>query len=166
MQPYDSAGAGSRLGDRDHGQRARVRREGRVGRGGIQCSKDVALELEVLDRGLDRDVDLAAEPGEGLGLAEARESAVDPVVDRVGVEAQLRRAFCEPVADPFTTPLDGGLVDVVNDDLVAVLEGELGDPGTHRSRADHADDRQFAVGHVSDRLELLERLAAGAAVAE
>ena len=66
--------------------------------------------------------------------------------------------------------LDGGFIDVVEHDLVAGLERELGDPGAHRPGSDHADDpasRRRRDGWArSDRLEVLERLAAGRAVVD
>ena len=66
------------------------------------------------------------------------------------VEVEARGPADEAVADPLPAAFDGGLVDVVEDDLVAVLEGELGDPGAHRPGPDDAD--HHAVPR-SDRLE-------------
>ena len=110
------------------------------------------------------DVGLVAELRRATSVvAQPGEPAVDPVVDRVGVELELRRAAGEPVADPVRPRSMAAVVDVVEDDLVAGLERELGDPGAHRPGPDDADrDRDPR----SDRLERLERLAAVAAVEE
>ena len=50
------------------------------------------------------------------------------------------RPVGEALADPRSAALDRGRVDVVEDDLVAGLERDLGDAGAHRPGADHADD--------------------------
>ena len=79
----------------------RVRREDRVGVGlAVEGPEDVLLEGQVLERGLDHDVGLRGERDEGLGLAEAGEPAVDPVIDRVGVEIELCGATGESLANP------------------------------------------------------------------
>ena len=163
VETEDALRAGRRLGDRGDRERARVRREDRVGRGdGVEHPEDRPLEVQILERGLDDDVGLRPDGVERVAVPEASQPPVDPVVDRVGVELQSRRAAGEPVTDPLPPALDRGLVDVVEDDLVAGLERELGDPGAHRSGADDPDD----VRWTSDRLERLERLAAVAAVEE
>ena len=104
---------------------------------------------------------------------QVREPPVDPLVDRIRRRARASRTPPEADADPLDPSLERLLVDVVEHDLVAGLERDLGDPGAHRPGADDADDGA-AVGLVrhgphaarSDRLERLERLAAVAAVAD
>ena len=73
-------------------------------------------------------------------MAEAAEPARDPVVVLSPSRSELAGAPRQAVADARAAALDGRLVHVVEDDLVAVLERDLGDPGTHRPRADDADD--------------------------
>ena len=65
--------------------------------------------------------------------------ALDPVVDRVGVEVQSRGAARQTVADPALDAGDRGRVEVVDADVVAGLEGDLGDAGAHRAGADDPD---------------------------
>ena len=128
------------VGDPESG---RVRGEDRVRIGlRVQGPEDVLLERQVLERGLDHDVGLGGERDEGLGLPEAGEPAVDPVIDRVGVEVQLGGPAGESLANAETAALDRLLVDVVEHDLVAVLQADLGDPGAHRPGPDDPDDLQ------------------------
>ena len=123
-------------------RRARgVRREDRVGIGlPVESPEDVLLEGQILERRLDHHVGLSGDRDEGLGLAEAREPAVDPLIDRVCVEIELCGATCKSVANPMTPALDCLLVDVVQHDFVAVLQGELGNPSAHGSGPDDPDD--------------------------
>ena len=74
-------------------------------------------------------------------MPELGDPAVDPRIDRVGVEVELRGAPAKSVTDAFGGALDRITVDVVEDDLPAGLERDLGDPGAHHPGAHDADDR-------------------------
>jgi len=116
---------------RDRGDRKRrcIRREDRIGwRGGIERPEDRPLQGEILQGRLDDDLCLRPDRVERCGFAQPGEASVDPIVDRIGVEIELRRAASETVPDPGSASLDRSLVHIVEDDLVAVFEGELGDP--------------------------------------
>ncbi len=55
---------------------------------------------------------------------------------------QPARPAGQPVGDPGPSPLEGGGIDVVEEDPGARLERDLGDPGTHRAGADDAEDER------------------------
>src|SRR5206468_1097097 len=78
--------------------------------------------------------------GQGRRGAQPDEPTVDPVLDRVGIQVEARGTTGEPVPDAIGRVLEGRLVDVVQDDLVAGFESELGDAGPHGPRPDDADD--------------------------
>ena len=158
VEPEDSLRPACGLGDRADRERARVRREDRVGcRCGIERPEDRPLELEVLERGLDDDAGLGTDRVERMAVPEPGQAALDPLVDRVRVQVELRGSPGEAVADPCPPALDRGLVDVVEDDLVAGLERELGDARAHRPGADDPDDLlghgwSLGSGRIRDRL--------------
>jgi hypothetical protein len=143
VEPEDPlAVGGSGVGDGRDGQRARVRREDRVGRClRVERPEDRLLEPEVLERRLHDQRGLGRQAVEGVGVAEAADPAVDPVLDRVGIEIELGRTPRQTLADARARPLDGLWIDVVDHDFPAVLESDLGDPRPHDSRADDPDDR-------------------------
>ena len=78
-------------------------------------------------------------------MAQAVEPGGDPGVGPVRIEAELRRPSRQAVADPLAPTLEGRVVDVVEDDLAARLEGDLRDPGAHRPGTDDADDDRSRV---------------------
>ena len=57
-----------------------------------------------------------------------------------GIEIEPPRPSLQAGPDPTAAALDGGRVDVVDEDLVAGFERELGDPGAHRPGPDDADE--------------------------
>ena len=127
--------------DRSHRQRARVRREERVRRRlPVERAEDRPLEVEVLERCLDRDVGRRGDRVERQRGPQVREPPVDPLVDRIRVELELRCPPSEADTDPLHACLERLFVDVVEDDFVARFERDLGDPGAHRPGADDADD--------------------------
>ena len=77
-------------------------------------------------------------------------SASAPRASRVAASRSRPSASAAPVAggiaplqasgDRVRGPLDGQRIHVVQDDLVAGREDDLGDAGTHRPGADDADD--------------------------
>ncbi len=75
----------------------------------------------------------AATPSSVVAVRSRASAAVDPVVDRVGIELQPRGPPGEAVADAPATALDRGVVDVVQDDLAIGFERDLRDPGTHHA---------------------------------
>ena len=84
-------------GDR---QRARVRGEDDVRRRlGIEGPEHRPLQVEVLERRLDDECGLGRQPVEDVGVTKPGHTPVDPGVDAVGVEPELRRPAAEPVAD-------------------------------------------------------------------
>ena len=87
--------------------------------------------------------------------AQVRKATLDPVVDRIRVELELRRAPAEAGADPLDPSFERLLVDVVEHDLVARLERDLGDPRAHRPRADDTDD---GAGEVVGPVRLVHDL--------
>ncbi len=127
----------------------------------VERSEDRPLQREVLDRGLDDQVGVVGEPVDGRDVAHAVEPGSHPVVGVGLVEAELRGASRQSVADPLAASLDGRLVDVVEDDLAAGLERDLADPRAHRPGADDADDggqtvarrRRGALAHQTDLID-------------
>ena len=107
----------------------------------IERAQDRALRGQVLEHGLDdqarvrigQDVQRGCRP-------QAREAAVDPRLGRIRIEIEPPRPSLQARPDPATAALDGGRVDVVDQDLVAGFERELGDPGAHRPGPDDADE--------------------------
>ena len=76
----------------------------------------------------------------------------DPAFQGFGrMQAAFHRPPGQPVEDPFARGIEGGLVDVVEDDLAASLECHLPDPGAHRPGTDDADDRGQSPGRGSRR---------------
>ena len=129
------------IGDRRHRQRARVRREERLRRRlPVERAEDRPLEVDVLERRLDDDVGRRGDRVERDRRPQVREPTVDPLVDRVRVELELRRTPPEADANPLDPSLERLFVDVVQHDLVARLERDLGDPRAHRPGAHDADD--------------------------
>ena len=130
-----------RDGNRRHRKRAGVRREERLRRRlPVDRAEDRPLEVDVLERRLDDDVCRRGDRVERDRGPEVCEPTVDPLVDRVGVELELRRTPPEADANPLDPSLERLLVDVVQRDLVARLERDLGDPRAHRPGAHDADD--------------------------
>ena len=130
-----------RDGDRGHRQRARVRREERLRRRlPVERAEDRPLEVEVLDRSLDGDVGSRGDRVERHRRPQVRKAPVDPLVDRIRVELELRGPPAKADADALHPCLERRFVDVVEDDLVARFERDLGDPGAHRPGAHDADD--------------------------
>ena len=74
-----------------------------------------------------------------MGVAKVRYPPLDPVVDRVGVKVESGGAPREPVADARGRPLDRVEVDIVEHDLPAGFERDLGDSRTHHAGADDPD---------------------------
>ena len=142
MEPDDPVRTGCRrLGDGRHGQRAGVRRQDRVGRGlGVEGAEDRLFEAQVLERRLDDQRRFGGQAVERVGMAESGKPAVDPVLDRVGVEVEPRCAATEPVTNAVARSVDRLGVDIVDDHFPTAFERHLGDPRTHQSRADDPDD--------------------------
>ena len=78
-------------------------------------------------------------------MAQPIEPLGHPRVDPDRIEIQLPGAPRQPVAYPLATALDGGVVDVVEDDLAARFERHLPDPGAHRPGPDDPDDGRQCV---------------------
>jgi hypothetical protein len=130
-----------RFRDRRHRQRTGIRGQDRFGgRLPIERAEDRPLEAEILDGRLDRDVSRRSHGVQRHCRAQGREPTLDPGIDRIRVELELRRAPPQPGPDPLDATVERLLVDVVEDDLVARLERDLGDPGAHRPSADDTDD--------------------------
>ena len=141
VQAEDAAGTGRRGSNRRDGQRAGVRRQDRRRIGHrVESPEDRPLEVEILEGGLDHDVGFIAELLEDDGVAQAADPLVDPVVDPRGIVGDLRRPPRQAVRDPVAAMSERRLVDVVEDDLVAGLERELGDPRAHHPGTDDADE--------------------------
>ena len=127
--------------DRGHRQRAGVRCQDRLGgRLAVEHAENRPLQVEVLDGRLDRDVGRGGDSVERQRRAQGREPTLDPVVDRIRVEFELRRAPAQAGSNPLNPSLEGILVDVVEHDLVTRLERDLGDPRAHGSGAHDTDD--------------------------
>ena len=142
VEPEDSPGPGRRCRNRSDRQRARIRRQEHLRPAGcVEGAEDRPLQLEVLERRLDHDAGLRTDGIERVRVTKPGQPTGDPFVDAVRVEVQARGSASEAVADPGPTSRDRGLVDVVQDDLVPVLERQLGDPRAHRARPDDSDDR-------------------------
>ena len=143
--PRTRSGPGRRCRYRSDRQRARIRRQEHLRPAGcVEGAEDRPLELEILERRLDHDAGLRTDGIERVRVTKPGQPTGDPFVDAVRVEVQARGSASEAVADPGPTSRDRGLVDVVQDDLVPVLERQLGDPRAHRARPDDSDDRAAA----------------------
>jgi hypothetical protein len=148
VEPEDAVRVRRRRGDRGDRQGARIRREdGRRIGGRVEGSEDRPLQVEILQGSLDHHIGLVAELLEDVGLTEPADPLVDPVVDPGRVLDRLRRAAEQAIRDPVATVGERGLVDVVEDDLVTRLEGELGNARAHDARPDDADERQPTGRH-------------------
>ncbi len=142
MEPEHALRPAGRLGDGRDRQGAGIRREQDVRRRlGVERPEDRPLELEVLERCFDDERGLGRQAVEDVGVPKPGDPAVDPCIDRVGVEVQLRRPPGQPFAHPSRGPLDSHVVDVVDDDLPAGLERDLGDPGAHHAGPHDPDGR-------------------------
>ena len=145
VQPEDPRGLGGRGGDGLDRERAGVGRQDRVAPGTrVERSEDLLFQAEVLERRLDDELRLGGDRVQGPRIAQSLEAAGRPCVDRVRVQVEVRGAALEPTLDAGSSALDGGGIDVVEDDLGAGLERDLRDAGTHRARTDDADDRERA----------------------
>ena len=108
--------------------------------------KIVCLSREILQRRLDHDLRLRA--GDGVEACASRKPASRPETQSsIAVRVQVETSGASPqaVADARATALDRGFIDVVEHDLVARLERELGDPGAHGPGSDHPDDPRSAA---------------------
>ena len=88
---------------------------------------------------LDGDVDRRGNRVQRDRGPEVREPPVDPVVDRIRVELELRGPPAKADTDALHPCLERLFVDVVERDFVARFERNLGDPRAHRPGADDAD---------------------------
>ena len=123
-------------------KRAGVRRKDRVGgRLCVERTEDRLFEPEVLEGGFHDQRGLGGKAIEGMRVAETGDPAVDPVLDRVGIQIQLGSAPRETVADALARAVDRLRIDVVDQDLPAVFQPDLGDPRTHHPGADDAERR-------------------------
>ena len=98
--------------------------------------------------------------GQGVRLAHEFEAPGRPFVDRIGIELEPHGATFEAEPDGIPCAIDGRGVDVVEDDLGAGLERDLGDAGTHDAGPDDADrgDGPVSVGSaIRSRAELIAR---------
>ena len=156
MEPEHVLRPAGRDRDRGHRQRARVRRQERVRRRlPVERTEDRPLEVEVLDRRLDGDVGRRGDRVERHRRPQVRKSPVDPLVDRIRVELELRGPPAKADPDPLHPCLERLFVDVVEHDLVARFERDLGDPRAHRPGADDADD---GAGQVVGSVRLVHGL--------
>ena len=133
---------GGRARDRCHRDGARVGREDRAWSGGrVERPEDRSFGLEILERRFDDEVRRRGrDVVEGRGVAQALETTLHPGVGGIGIEIEAGGAPFEAGPDARPAALDGGRVDVVDADLVAGFERELGDPRAHRPGTHHADD--------------------------
>ncbi len=74
-------------------------------------------------------------------MTEARHPPVDPIVDGIGIQVQAGGSPLQPVAHACRRPFDGIEVDVVEQDLPAGFERDLGDARSHHAGADDPDAR-------------------------
>ena len=130
-----------RLGDLGDREGARVGGEDDVAIGDrVERPEDRLLQGEVLEGRLDHEVGLVGQPVDGRDVADPVKPLRYPRLDPGRIEVQLPGAPRQPVADPFAAALDGGVIDVIEDDLAAGFERDLRDPGTHRPGPDDPDD--------------------------
>ena len=116
--------------------------------------KIVRLSVEVLERRLeDERRPRRRAPRAVTRVAKPGEPAVDPGVDASPSRSSFAARRARPSRTRSRPRSIAVVVDVVEDDLVAGLEGELGDPGAHRPGPDDADDPGPPdAGGTSDRL--------------
>src|SRR5690606_16514717 len=139
--PLRQAGARGDAGDRE---RRRVGVEERGLRDDVvQLTEEVPLQSEVLENGLDDDV----AGGQPLELRGAFQRLLGGLRRR-GVELAELDGLVEEGVDVLDAPPEVGLVDVEQQDPVPAPGGHGGDPGTHGSRAEDADDL-LVVAHPS-----------------
>ena len=69
-------------------------------------------------------------------MTQARHPPVDPVVDGIGIQVQAGGSPRQPVAHACRRPFDGVKVDIVEQDLPAGFERDLGDARSHHAGAD------------------------------
>ena len=146
VQPEDPRGLGRRGGDGLDRERAGVGRQDRVAPGArVERSEDLLFQAEVLEGRLDDQLRFGGDRVQGPRFAQSLEAAGRPRVDRVRVQVEVRGTALEPTLDAGSSALDGGGIDVVEDDLGAGFERHLRDAGTHRARTHDADDRERAA---------------------
>jgi hypothetical protein len=140
VHPDDPAGVrrrGADLGDRERGG---VRGQDRVQPDdGVEGPEDLLLHGQLLHDRLD---DEAAVLHVGHVGGE-RDPADELVLLLLGELAALHRPAGR-VLHVLTSALEGLLGQLHADDLVAVAGEDLGDAGTHRAEADHADGGELA----------------------
>jgi hypothetical protein len=131
----DTLGSGRRSGDLGHRERGGVGREDRIRPADpVELREDRALGLELLHDRLDHQV-AAGEHFKLCGDGEPCDCSVAlslfelPLLDLAG----------EEMADPACCRLGELGSHLASDRVVASLDRELRDPGTHRAEADHAD---------------------------
>ena len=104
----------------------------------VETADERLLDVEPLDHGLDDDIRAG-----GIVRVRTRRQPLEHdgpgVVEAGPVESLPDEAPAEAIGDPCSCALDGRVVDVDQADPVAVLQGELGDPGAHRPGTDHGD---------------------------
>ncbi len=141
VHPDHALGARGRLGDLRDRQRRRVGREERARRGDrVEPREDLALELERLGNGLDRQID----PGRGELEFGGRSDPIERRRLLLGGDLAPGDALVERHADPVDSPLDEVHGRVVQPHLEARGRRDLGDPTTHRPRAEDRDRLHMA----------------------
>jgi hypothetical protein len=139
VHPDDAFGRLRRLGDLRDRERRGVRREdGRWLDDPVELGEELALDAEVLERGLDH------EPARGQ-LAEVGDQAeaCEGGVLLVLSQPAFLDAAGEVVVDRLERPLAELRLDLAADHLDAGLEADLRDPGAHGAEPDNADARDL-----------------------
>ena len=109
------------------------------------------MSVEVLDGGFDDEAGIGrGDVGERRRVGQPVEPAVDPGVGRIGVEVEPAARRSSPVRMRARPRSMAAGIDIVDAHVVACLERELGDAGTHRPGTDdaHRADRVHDPGHV------------------
>ena len=139
MQAHNLLRTGGGGGQAGHGDRGGVGgKNGAVVADLVQLLENGALGVQILIDGLDDQIHV----GSGMYAGGDGQTA-HAVFLLLGGHLALLHQTVQTGADAGLPPLKGGLALIVQDDLIAVLEGGLGNAAAHQTGTDNKDFTDF-----------------------